>query len=174
MDKKQNKIKILLVDDDEMMRIYFRDIFWIHGRSDTYDVVMASSLKEGEEILSHDNSKPDTIFLDMMMPVSGEDNSPDAQINRTVSFIKRIKEDKNFSKIKIIIYSSRKEDSIKDEVSKLGVDGYLVKGELMPKEIIDFTDKIHNESRSIMSGLMSLSKSTSNCNPLRKAKSHDE
>ena len=148
MGKIQNKIKILLVDDDEMMRIYFRDIFWIHGRSDTYDVTIASSIKEAESILENKETKPDTLFIDLMMSVNGEDNSPDAQINRTLSFIKKLKEDKDSSKIKIIIYSSRQDEAIKDEVNKIGVDGYLLKGEFMPKEIIEFTDKIHNESNN--------------------------
>lgn len=141
--EKQNKIKILLVDDDEMMRIYFRDIFWVHGGDDKYDVSMAASIKEAEEIIEDENKRPDTIFLDMLIPIAGEDNSPDSQIKRTLSFVERIKKDKDLSKIRIIIHSSQKEAFIKEEVCKLGVDGYLVKGELMPKEIIEFTNKIH-------------------------------
>lgn len=141
-----NKTRILLVDDDEMMRILFRDIFWIHGRSDTYDVTMVSSIKEAEEKIKDKETKPDIIFLDIMMPIKGEDNSPSKQIERTCSFIKEVKDNKNFSHAKIIIYSGQKEESIKNEVCKLGVDGYLIKGEIMPKEIIDYTDKIHESN----------------------------
>ena len=35
---KGKKVKILLIDDDDMMRIYFRDIFWIHSRRIQYEV----------------------------------------------------------------------------------------------------------------------------------------
>ncbi len=146
MNQLQKKIKILLIDDDEMMRIYFRDIFWIHGRSDTYDVIMAASLSEAEKIIFDQSSIPDTIFLDMMMPIVGENNSPEGQVNRTLSFIEKLKKGVVTSKIKIIIYSSQKEKFLKEETEKLGVDGYLVKGELMPKEIIDYTDKIHESN----------------------------
>lgn len=146
--EKQNKIKILLVDDDEMIRIYFRDIFWIHGRNDAYEILMASSIKEAEEILSNQETKPDTIFLDTVIPIKNEDNRSSVQLERTLSFIKKIKEDKGLSKIKIIIYSNQKEKQIRDEVEKLGVDGFLIKGELMPKEIIEFIDKIHNGSNN--------------------------
>lgn len=146
MNSTQNKIKILLVDDDEMMRIFFRDIFWIHGRSDTYEVTMAESLHEAEEKVFDKTMMPDTIFLDMMMPVKGEKNSAEGQINRTLDFIKKIKNNPETSNIKIIIYSSQKEMHLKEEVEKLGIDGYLVKGELMPKEIIEFTDKIHESN----------------------------
>ncbi|MFA6177636.1 MAG: response regulator [Candidatus Paceibacterota bacterium] len=146
MDTTQKKIKILLIDSDEMMRIYFRDIFWIHGRSDIYEISMASSLEEAEKKITDKDIKPDTVFLDIMMTSSGERISGDEQIRKNLSFIERIKKDKDLSSIKIIIFSNKKEDSIKEEVSKLGVDGFLIKGELMPKEIIDFTDKIHEHN----------------------------
>ena len=143
MATQQKKIKILFIDSDEMMRIYFRDIFWIHGRSDTYDVTMASSFEEAEKSLADKDTRPDTIFLDVMMSVPGENNSTNEQIKRTSSFIEKIKNDKDLSYIKVVIFSNQNEESIKNEICKLGVDGYLIKGELMPKEIIDFTDKIH-------------------------------
>lgn len=143
METKQDKIKILLVDDDEMMRIYFRDIFWIHGRNDTYEVTIVSSISEAEKLINNKDTKPDTIFIDVMMPISGEDNSPDEQIKRSLSFVESVKNNKDLSFTKVVIYSGQREKSIEEAFQKLGVDGYLIKGELMPKEIIAFTDKIH-------------------------------
>lgn len=143
MNTEQKKIRILLIDNDEMMRIYFRDIFWIHGRSDTYDVIMACSLKEAEKKIMDKCTKPDTIFLDMMMSIKGENNNPSERVKRTLDFIEKIKNNKDLSSIKIIIFSGQNEKSLEDIFHKAGVDGYLVKGELMPKEIISFTDKIH-------------------------------
>lgn len=143
METKQDKIKILLVDDDEMMRIYFRDIFWIHGRSDTYEVIIASSISEAEKLIKNKETKPDTIFIDVMMPISGEDNSPDEQIKRSLAFVESVKNNKDLSCTKVVIYSGQKEKSIEEAFQKLKIDGYLIKGELMPKEIIAFTDKIH-------------------------------
>lgn len=143
MDTIPKKIKILLIDSDEMMRIYFRDVFWIHGRSDTYEITMASSLEEAEKKIIDKETKPDTIFLDIMMASVGGRTSGDEQIKKNLSFIERIKKNKELSSIKIIIFSNKKEEIIKEEAFKLGVNGFLEKGELMPKEIIDFTDKIH-------------------------------
>jgi DNA-binding NarL/FixJ family response regulator len=51
------------------------------------------------------------------------------------------------SGIKIVIYSGQKEKSLVKAVNELGVEGYLIKGELMPKEIIAFTEKIHGENK---------------------------
>jgi len=137
------KIKILFIDSDQMMRIYFRDIFWIHGRSDTYDVSIASSIEEAEKQVLDKNTRPDTIFLDIVMSSLGLNNSADEQVKKTLAFIEKIKKDKELSSIKIVIFSNKKEESMKEEALKLGIDGFLEKGELMPKEIIDFTDKIH-------------------------------
>jgi hypothetical protein len=132
-----------------MMRIYFRDIFWIHGRSDTYEVMMASSVREAEKIITDKETKPDTIFLDILTSVDGEKNDVNEKIKRTLTFVQKVKKDKDLPNLKIIIFSGHDEKSIKDafcigsEFCDVGVDGYMVKGELMPKEIISFIDKIH-------------------------------
>ena len=145
METEKNRIKILLIDDDEMMRIYFRDIFWIHGKGDIYDIKMASSLEEAEKIIKDKNERPDTIFLDVLMSSSKENKNKASayQMARSLEFISKIKNDKDLSNINIVIYSGQKEQYLKEAASELGIAGYLVKGELMPKEIVSFTDKIH-------------------------------
>lgn len=144
MEKDKKKIKILLIDDDEMMRLYFRDVFWVHGKGDVYDIKMASSLEEAEKIVTDENERPDTIFLDVLMSSKKNGGSaPAYQMARSLEFISKVKSDKKFSNIKVIIYSGEKEDYLKEAAQGLGVDGYIVKGELMPREIVSFTDKIH-------------------------------
>ena len=49
METQIKKVKILFIESDEMMRIYFRDIFWIYGRNDTYEVTTAASFVEAEK-----------------------------------------------------------------------------------------------------------------------------
>lgn len=146
MDLKKNKIKILLVDSDEMMRIYFRDIFWVHGRDNTYNIELASSIEEAEGKIKDENTKPDVVFLDILLQVQGGDNSIGEQIQRAVSFVEKIKNNKDWSNIKVIIYSAHKEKHIKEKFGQLGIEEYLIKGELLPKEIIAFLDKIHESN----------------------------
>jgi len=146
METKNDKIKILLIDDDEMMRIFFKDIFWIHGRSDFYDVTIVSSISEAEKFINDKTKRPDTIFLDVMIPIINGNNSPEEQISRSLSFVESVKNNKDLSETKIIIFSGQKEKSTEEAFLKMGVDGYLLKGELMPKEIISFTDKMHKPS----------------------------
>ena len=140
---KGKKVKILLIDDDDMMRIYFRDIFWIHSRRIQYEVNMASSISEAESIITDKETRPDSIFLDVLMSTNGGKNTPAFQIARSLEFISKIKKDKDLSKIKIVLFSGHKEQAITDSCVKLGVDGCITKGELMPREIIDFADKLH-------------------------------
>jgi DNA-binding NarL/FixJ family response regulator len=141
-DKK--KIKILLIDDDEMMRIFFRDIFWIHGKNDCYEISMAASIEEAEKIIQDENTRPETIFMDIFMSSTKKGSDASSyQLNKSLEFIGKIKKDQNYSNIKIIIYSGQKYQALEEAVMKLGVNEYLIKGELMPKEIISFTDKIH-------------------------------
>lgn len=144
MENTQKKIKILLIDDDEMMRIYFRDIFWIHGKSNKYEITMVSTLEKAEAVLKDPNTRPDTIFLDVLMSSKNAGcSAPAYQMALSLGFISRLKKNKDYSNINIIIYSGQKEEILKEQALKLGVDGYLTKGEIMPKEIILFTDKIH-------------------------------
>ena len=148
MNTKQDRIKILLVDSDEMMRIYFRDIFWMHGRDDSYEVDIVSSLEEVEKKLEDKNTRPDILFLDILMSANRKSNGIDDQVHKSISFIEKIKKEKDLQKIKVVIYSSQKEKLIKDEICKLGVKDFLTKGELMPKEIIAFVDKIHESNNN--------------------------
>lgn len=145
MKNDNKKIKILLIDDNEMMKVYFRDIFWIHGKNDIYDIKMVSSLEEAYKILDDKKERPDTIFLDVLMSPSGLTNkcAPAYQMARSLEFISKVKNNKELSNINIVIYSGQKEDYLREAAEQLGINGYLVKGELMPKEIVSFTDKIH-------------------------------
>jgi len=95
----------------------------------------------------HDFPIQDTIFLDVLMSSKGTGcSAPAYQMALSLNFISRIKKDKNFSNINVIIYSGQKDEILKEEALKIGVDAYLTKGEIMPKEIIAFTDKIHGHN----------------------------
>ena len=85
-----NKIKILLVDDDEMIRIYFRDIFWIHGLDNKYEFSVAENIEKAEKIISDPKNRPNLMLLDLTMPVEKDDRvsvSPEAGLE----FLKKLK-----------------------------------------------------------------------------------
>lgn len=149
MNEGSKKVKILLIDDDEMMKIYFRDIFWIHGEKDKYEINVASNLLDAKKIVDDVNLRPDLIFLDVILKgntLGGKMHVPAYQIARFLEFVSNIKKNKDFSKIKIVLYSGHRNEDFKDALLELGVDGYLVKGEHLPKEIISFTENLHGSN----------------------------
>lgn len=138
-----DKIKILLVDDDETTQIYFKDIFWVHGKNKIYDVEIVHSLEEAQKKIDNVKTRPNTIFLDIILESTDKNNNLDKQLEKTVSFIENIRKDEKNSDIKIIIFSGQSEKYIRKIFPLIKIDGYIKKGEMLPKEIIDYTDKIH-------------------------------
>jgi DNA-binding NarL/FixJ family response regulator len=137
------KCRILLIDDDEMNRIYFRDIFWIHGGLDSYDIFSTNSIREAEEIILQEETRPNVVFLDTLIAEKGQKNDVNSQIKRAHDFVVDIKSKKHLSDLKIVIYSSQRDRGIEKQFRKIGADGFLFKGELLPKEIIAFTNNIY-------------------------------
>ncbi len=137
------KFRILLIDDDEMNRIYFRDIFWIHGGLDSYDIFSTNSIKEAEKLILEEKTRPNIIFLDTLIVEKGSKNDINSQIKRSYNFASEIKKKNEFSDLKIVIYSSQRDKKIEKQFKEIGVDGFLFKGELLPKEIIAFTNNIY-------------------------------
>ena len=142
MEEKNKKTKILIIDSDEMMRIYFRDIFWIHGRSKDYEISLASSLDEAEKIVFDKVTCPDSVFLEIMT-LSKKNHISAFEIAKCIEFVAKIKNNKDMNSVKVILYSNYKDEALKENLSKIGIDGFLVKGESTPKEIIAYVDKIH-------------------------------
>lgn len=136
-----DRIKILLADDDEMLRIYFKDIFWIHNLEYKYELAVAENIKKAEEIINNPKTRPNIIFLDLVMPIEIGGRtvaSPEAGL----SLLKKIKSDPKLKNIKVIIFSGHNEKALMNEVKKLGAENYLIKGNNLPKDLVDFIEKI--------------------------------
>lgn len=137
---KEKKIKILLVDDDELTRIYFRDIFWIHGFEKKYEILTADGPEEAEKIIQNPQTRPEIIFLDLIMPRSkgGLELTWETGLN----LLKKIKKDPKLKKIKVVVYTGLIDDFVRSQVQQLGAEMYVVKGENLPKDVIELTEKI--------------------------------
>ena len=140
----ERPVNILFVDSDEMMQIFFRDIFWVHGHDDRYHISVAKTLQEAQVATANAETVPDVMFIDVMIPAEGGMEASSSQLEASINFIKKIKADKKTEHIKIVVFSGHKDDAFQRKVIALGASGYLVKGEFMPKEIIDFVDKLHS------------------------------
>jgi CheY-like chemotaxis protein len=140
METQINKQKLLLVDDNELTRIYFREIFWLHGLEYKFDLEMAESLEQASQILKNPSTKPDIIFMGLVMPVKigfHTVTTPEAGFN----MLKQIKSDPELKNIKVFIFSAFDKSEYKQTAKQLGADAYLVKGENLPGDLISFVQK---------------------------------
>ncbi len=136
--------KILMIEDDEMMRILFRDTFWIYGNTESkIEVATVTSVKKAREYLADTkNPRPDIIFLGLALLTPEEDGIVVRETKPSLEFIQELRKTKEFAKIPIIVYSRFSESELKEKAKEAGADHYVVKGELAPKEIIDFVQKL--------------------------------
>ena len=115
----QEKKKILLVEDDEMLSQVYRSRFEIEG----FDV---KEVYNGEDALSAAISfKPDIILLDAMMPrISGFD---------VLDILRNTPETAN---IAIIMLTALSQPRDKERAESLGVDDYLVKSQVVIGDVV--------------------------------------
>ncbi|RMD58846.1 response regulator [Candidatus Parcubacteria bacterium] len=114
------KAKILLAEDDRFISLAYKDGLSRAG----FEVVHA---QDGEEaILKIKKEKPDLILLDLIMPdVNG------------FEVLKEIKQDKELSKIPVIILSNLGQDADIEKGKKLGAADYLIKANVSISEVVE-------------------------------------
>ncbi|MDE7169516.1 MAG: response regulator, partial [Mucispirillum sp.] len=110
MNKLRKKAKILIVDDDPLMRSLITAIF---NHSD-YSLSEAESGEQALEILP--DIMPDIILLDIMM--DGMDG---------FEVLQKIKENEEFRYIKIVLLSSKRDIHERLKGYSMGTDDYMVK-----------------------------------------------
>jgi len=132
----KKKIKILLIDNDPFIRMLVKDIFWVYGR-DRYQILAAESLEKGEEILKKE--KPDLIFLDLVFPKDG------LETRSSLNFLQEVKSNPKTEDIKVIVFSGYLD--LKEICLNLGAEKFLTKGEYLPKELFELTEKMLRERK---------------------------
>ncbi len=140
METQTKKQKLLLIDDNELTRIYFREIFWLHGLEYKFDLTMAESLNQASDMITTPASRPDIIFMGLVMPVqigSHTVTTPEAGFN----LLKQIKANPELKKIRVFIFSAFDKPEYKKTAKELGADAYLVKGQNLPQDLLEFVQK---------------------------------
>ncbi len=115
------KKKILLVDDDK----FLVDMYTVKFREADFDITPAFS---GEEALEKIKSgyNPDMIILDVIMPgLSG------------LEVLEEIRKNKLAPNAMVIFLSNQGQKTDIEAAKKLGVDGYIVKANTIPSEVLD-------------------------------------
>ncbi len=128
MPKKENKIKIALVEDDPFLSSMYTTKFELEG----FQVVSANDGVNGVSLIKKEI--PDLVLLDIMMPkMNGFD------------VLKEIKSNEKTKDIPVILLTNLNQT---DEVEKgmdLGAVDYLTKAHFMPSEVVDKIKKVLQE-----------------------------
>lgn len=116
---------ILLVDDDFTLR----EMYGERLKAEGFQIVQASN---GEEALQMaKKNKPNVILLDIMMPkINGFD------------VLKQLKTDDELKDIPVLILTALIQEVDKIQGQKLGADGYIIKSETMPGEVVEKIKKV--------------------------------
>lgn len=120
--------KILLIEDDA----FFLDIYINKFEAAGYQVDVVGDGRLGLERVR--SNRPDVILLDIVTPA----------ING-FQVLKELKRDDEFKKIPIIIFSNWGVHEDVEKAKELGADGYLVKGQYTPSEVVAEVGKILDE-----------------------------
>ncbi len=111
--------KILVVDDD----LTLREMYEERLKYDNYVVISAS---DGEEAIQKAQAElPDLIMLDVMMP----------KMNG-IDVMGSLRQDERTSRIPIIVLTALIQEIDKLKSMMTPKDGYLIKSEQMPKEVV--------------------------------------
>lgn len=114
------KKKIVIVEDDQMLLKYISAAFRTDGG---FDVYTASDGEEGEKVIKE--QKPDLVLLDIIMPRKNG-----------FEVLKSLKKDKTTAAIPVIVLTNLGQQKDLDQAKKLGAADYLVKVDMQVGEIV--------------------------------------
>lgn len=117
---------ILVIEDDTTLGELYMLILTQAGYT-------AQLAKDGEEGVRLAATKPDLILLDVMLP----------KLNG-IDVLKKLKADEEMKNISVIMLSNLAQDTIIEEALRLGANGYIVKVDMLPKDLLANIESFFN------------------------------
>ena len=112
--------RISIVEDDQLIAQMYRMKLEAEG----YDVDVAESGMNGIQMI--EQTHPDLILLDYSLPdINGSAVLQEARRNPATA------------EVPVIVLTNMDNDTVHDELTKWGVDDYIVKVDLTPREVLD-------------------------------------
>lgn len=138
------KKKILLIDDNEVIRLIFSNVFWLHGLDDKYELTTVSHVEEALSLIGDTETRPDIIFTGLVMPFL-KNGKTETSAEAGFSLIKTLKENSETKAIRIVVFSSYDEQEYREQALALGAEMYIKKGENMPDDLIKIIRSLDNQ-----------------------------
>lgn len=136
-----NKLHIMLADDDEDDRLFFKEAF-----KEVKIQYILSTFNDGVVLMDYLNVKenplPDIIFLDLNMPRKGG-----------LECLKEIRQDKRLKNISIAIYSTSSSDQDVEDTFVAGANVYIKKPNDFARLKKILTDVVHLNWQYVTDGL---------------------
>ena len=115
-----NKIKILLVEDEEMLA----NMYEVKFKNEGFDLIKALDGAQGLEMAK--STQPNFILLDIIMPkIDG------------FSVLKSLKEQESTKDIPVMMLTNLGQDEDIERGRQMGAVGYLVKANITPAEVVE-------------------------------------
>lgn len=111
--------KIAIIEDNTVINQMYRMKFEVEG----FDVQVASNGQDGVSLVK--KFRPDIILLDLQMP---EMNGNEV--------LAQIRKETWGKKIPVIILTNTGKEEAPKELDELGIEGYIVKAEMTPKQVV--------------------------------------
>ncbi len=122
-------MKLLIVDDD----VFLRDMYAMKFRESDFEVEIAETAEQAMVKLDQ-GMEFSVILMDMVMPgMTG------------VELIGEIKKKHPDCKSRLVILSNQGQESDMDEADKAGADGYIIKAESIPSDVVKQVTAILNK-----------------------------
>lgn len=116
----KKRIKILIIDDDEVQIFMYRGKFELEG----FAVISAINGIEG--IKMAEKEQPNLIFLDIIM--SKLDG---------LETLKKLKESVNANNIPVVMLTNLEKKGLVEKVHSLGAVDYIIKSQVVPSELVE-------------------------------------
>lgn len=124
----ENKIKILLIEDDPFLLSMYTTKFELEN----FKVITAEDGAKGLKLALKE--MPDIILLDILLPkIDG------------FEVLKALKSNKKVNCIPVILLTNLSQKDKVEEGLSLGADDYLIKAHFMPSEVVDKIKKTINK-----------------------------
>ncbi|MEK7187298.1 MAG: response regulator [Patescibacteria group bacterium] len=126
--------RVLSVEDDEFITLFLTDVMWIFGTADNIKLINAATTEKAMEIVKNPVQKPQLILLDLALPEkTGDPSDPEHGFR----FLELLKTDPALIDIKVLVFAGSTDPQYKKRALRLGADKFLVKGDYLPKELIE-------------------------------------